>query len=70
MPGDNGAALLHYLKKEHPEIIVVAMSADPADEIVARDFRADAFLAKPFALKDLFQIVQRFVVDDLPAHLT
>lgn len=70
LPGDKGVALLQYLTKEHSDIIVVTMSANPADETLARDFHADAFLAKPFALKDLFQIVQQFVVDgavtDLP----
>lgn len=63
MPVQDGVDLLKYLNKAHPEIVFVAMSANPADETVAMGFNADAFLAKPFALKDLFQIVQHFVVE-------
>ncbi|KJS29471.1 MAG: hypothetical protein VR64_20045 [Desulfatitalea sp. BRH_c12] len=63
MPGRSGFELLCLLKKEHPEICFVTMSANPADEISAVELGADAFLAKPFALKDLFAIVQHFVVE-------
>ena len=72
LPGQSGFALLRYLKQQRPQICFVTMSANPADEIPALSLGADAFLAKPFALKDLFAIVQRFVVesDDVPADAT
>jgi two-component system OmpR family response regulator len=63
LPGKSGFALLRFLKERRPDICFVLMSANPADEIPALSLGADAFLAKPFALKDLFAIVQRFVVE-------
>lgn len=62
LPGKSGFELLRYLKKEQPRTYFVAMSANPADEIPAVELGADAFLARPFALKDLFDLVERFVV--------
>lgn len=62
LPGKSGFALLRFLKQHRPQTCFVTMSANPADEIPAMSLGADAFLAKPFALKDLFTIVQRFVV--------
>lgn len=67
MPIQDGVDLLKFLKRAYPEITFVAMSANPADETVARGFGADAFLAKPFALRELFQIVERFVVEGADA---
>ena len=64
LPVDSGFELLRYLKENHPEIVFVAMSANPADETPADELGADVFLAKPFALQDLFNIVQKYVVDD------
>ena len=63
-PGKSGFELLRFLKKEKPQTYFVAMSANPADEIPATELGADAFLGRPFALKDLFDLVQRFVVED------
>ncbi len=64
LPDKSGFALLRFLKQRRPQVRFVTMSANPADEISALSLGADAFLAKPFALKDLFAIVQRFVVED------
>ena len=63
LPGDSGFKLLQYIKKDFPRVIFIVMSANPADETPASELDADAFLAKPFALQDLFSIVQKFVVD-------
>lgn len=63
LPGKSGFELLRFLKKEKPDTHFIAMSANPADEVPATELGADAFLARPFALKDLFDLVQRFVVD-------
>jgi two-component system, NtrC family, nitrogen regulation response regulator GlnG len=70
LPGRSGLELLQYLKAIQPGICFIAVSADPADESPATELGADAFLAKPFDLKDLFGIVQRFVVEssDLYTH--
>ena len=64
LPEVSGFELLKSTKKDHPRITFVCMSADPKDETASAELGADAFLAKPFALQDLFDIVQRFVVGE------
>lgn len=64
-----GLELLQFIKQNHPQIYFIAMSAEPSDEMPATELGADAFLLKPFDLKDLFGIVQRFVVDSPEAYL-
>ncbi len=64
LPGISGLKLLQRFKKDYPKIVFVAMSSDAADETPAAELEADAFLAKPFALQDLFDIIQRFVVGE------
>lgn len=60
----SGFELLQFIKKKYPKIVFVVMSANPGDETQAATLGADAFLAKPFALQDLFDIVDNFVVGD------
>jgi DNA-binding NtrC family response regulator len=62
LPGESGLDLLKFIKEEHPQIKFITMSAAPADESPASEFGADAFLAKPIVLQDLFDIVKQFVV--------
>lgn len=62
LPARNGFKLLQFIKKHHPRIFFIAMSANPDDYKPAIDHGADFFLAKPFILQDLFDIVQRFVI--------
>ena len=62
LPAKSGFELLRFLKRTHPDIYLIAMSANPGDEIAATELGADAFLARPFALQDLFDIVEQFVV--------
>jgi CheY-like chemotaxis protein len=64
LPGKGGLDLLRLVKRDYPDIRFVSMSANPADEQAASELGADAFLAKPFALQDLFDIVQRFIVGE------
>jgi DNA-binding NtrC family response regulator len=64
LPGKGGLDLLRLVKRDYPDIKFVSMSANPADEQAASELGADAFLAKPFALQDLFDIVQRFIVSE------
>jgi CheY-like chemotaxis protein len=63
LPGESGFKLLQHIKKDFPKVIFIAISANPADEIPAAELDANAYLAKPFVLKDLFSIVQEFIVE-------
>ena len=60
--GLSGFELLSKFKKKYPEKKCLLMSADPAHEPSARDLGADAFLAKPVSVNDLFKVVETFVV--------
>jgi DNA-binding NtrC family response regulator len=60
--GLNGFELLAKFKKRHPEKKFLLMSANPDDEKIARESGADAFLAKPVSVNDLFKVVETFVV--------
>lgn len=62
VPGLSGFELLSKFKKKYPEKKCLLMSADPAHEQLARDAGADAFLAKPVSVNDLFKVVETFVV--------
>lgn len=64
LPGTSGFELLQHLKKEWPFVRFIALSASAGDEDCARALGADAFLAKPFLLRDLFNIVQHFIVEE------
>jgi len=63
MPQMDGLELLKRVKTEYPKKICILMSNRPAHESVARQFGADAFIAKPFDINDLFDVVQTFVVE-------
>jgi len=64
LTGKSGFELFQHIRKESPGTRFIAMSANPADEIAAEEVGVDAFLAKPFALQDLFDIVKQFVVGE------
>ncbi len=59
----NGVKLLAGIKKKYPKKKCIIMSEDSAKEETAKQLGADAFLAKPFKVNDLFNIVQTFVVE-------
>ncbi len=63
LPGIGGIELLKFVKEQSPNTLFIAMSANPGDEDAAVQSAADAFLAKPFSLQDLFNIVQHFIVE-------
>lgn len=63
MPQMNGLEFLSKVKGTHPDIIVVMMSGVSEYENRARQAGADAFLAKPFEINDLFGLVKCYVVD-------
>ena len=62
VPGLNGFELMAKFKEKNPDKKCLLMSANPANEQSARNSGADAFLAKPVSVNDLFNVVQTFVV--------
>ena len=62
VPGLNGFELMAKFKEKNPDKKYLLMSANPANEQSARNSGADAFLAKPVSVNDLFSVVQTFVV--------
>ena len=64
MPEMNGLELLTKIKEKYPHKICIMMSGDPANEKLAMELGADAFLAKPFNMNDLFNIVETLIVTD------
>jgi DNA-binding NtrC family response regulator len=63
LPGLSGLELLKQIKKQWPDKIYILMSGSTATEQKAASIGVDAFLAKPVGVKDLFAIVENFVVD-------
>lgn len=62
----NGYRLVRMISEESPETAIVAISAYPASEVVrfARE-HARAFLDKPFALRDLVDVVRSTLAQGL-----
>ena len=60
--GMNGFEFLTKFKAKHPTKKCLLMSANPEDKQLARNSGADAFLAKPVNVNDLFKVVETFVV--------
>ncbi len=63
MPQINGFELMSRVKEKYPDKIFIIMSGVSGYEERSRRQGASAFLAKPFEINDLFDIVQCFVVD-------
>jgi DNA-binding NtrC family response regulator len=59
----DGFDLLTQIKHHWPDTLFIVMSGQAANEKKAELAGADGFLGKPFAINDLFNLVQRFVVD-------
>jgi len=59
--GLNGFEFLAKFKACHPTKKCLLMSSNPEDEQIARDSGADAFLAKPVSVNDLFEVIEAFV---------
>ena len=59
----DGLALVSKVKNANPGTVVVLFSDSPRNETKAREQGADAFLAKPFGVNELFNLVQTFVVE-------
>ena len=63
MPDMNGFELMAKVKEKDPDKIFIIMSGVSDNEKLSTLAGADAFLAKPFEINDLFSIVQYFVVN-------
>ena len=63
MPDMNGFELMNRVREQHLDKIFIIASEIFSDEERSLKAGADAFLAKPFEINDLFSIVQCFVVD-------
>lgn len=63
MPGMNGFELLKKVREKYPDKIFILTSGVPDYEKKSRVAGADAFLAKPYEINDLFSIVQCYIVD-------
>ncbi|MBF0100870.1 MAG: response regulator [Desulfobacterales bacterium] len=61
--GSSGLDLLKELKNKYAHKLCIVMSDNLIHEEKSKNIGADAFLAKPFTLNDLFDIVQSFVVE-------
>lgn len=60
MPRMNGLELLNRVKAKDPQKPCILMSATPEYVNVAHTLQADGFLFKPFALAELFEVMERF----------
>ena len=63
----DGLELTAKVKKARPGARVVLFSDVPGNETRAKEQGADVFLAKPFGINELFNLVQTFVVEEDPA---
>jgi CheY-like chemotaxis protein len=61
MPGMDGLELLDRVKTQYPKKVFIVMSANPSYEKRAKELGADAFLAKPFSIEDLFSLVELYI---------
>ena len=64
IPSMSGFDLLKNIKETFPDKICIIMSHRYQNEKVAKELGADAFMAKPFYIDELFELVQRYVVAD------
>lgn len=58
-----GFELMAKIKHQSPDKIFIIMSGQGENEKKAELTGADAFLGKPFAINDLFNLVQCYIVD-------
>lgn len=66
IPDINGLELLERVKHAFPGTRFIVTSSNPANEQTAYRLGADAFLAKPFDVKDLLTIIQELILTGEP----
>ncbi len=62
LPEMTGFDLLEKIKNSYPEKTCIIMSQSHTDEKRADELGANAFLAKPFYVDEIFELVQRYVI--------
>jgi len=62
LPDSPGLNILSTVKQKLPDRICILMSSDSNNEKAAEALGFEACLNKPFGVKDLFNIVEKFVV--------
>ena len=62
LPEMSGFDLLANVKQRYPDKICIIMSQSHTHEKQAEELGADAFLAKPFYIDEIFELVQRYVI--------
>jgi len=63
MENSGGFELMAKIKQQTPDKIFIIMSGQDVNGKKAELDGADAFLGKPFAINDLFNLVQTYIVD-------
>ncbi len=63
----DGLTLTSKIKKVQPKTIVALFSDTPQNENLAKKHGADIFMAKPFGVNELFNLVQTYVVESAPS---
>jgi two-component system invasion response regulator UvrY len=71
MPDEDGFEIIRRLRKDHPQLKVIAMSGTFGPNImtVAQKLGADATLSKPMTAKQLMDCIRK-VSDAEPDHLS
>ena len=67
MPGVGGADLAAELQALDHDYPLLLVTADPDPAACAREVGADAWLAKPFELTELLEVVERLLARPSPA---
>jgi len=67
MPGMDGFTLMTEIKTRYPDIPVILITGFSVGEAqkIAFEKGANAFVAKPFRLKDLKQVIESVSTDDI-----
>jgi len=63
LSGLDGRDIAYKIKNtvETKDIPIIMLSASPQTDRSSRDFGADDFIAKPFELKELFEILKKYL---------
>ena len=72
MPGRHGSLVLDELKRRHPKLPVIVLTAEIAEHhrSLAESLKVDVFLTKPFSPLELLETIERLLgerpVDETP----